>query len=246
MQPYPQPVAPESPQAPLTQCLIALAGTPDDSSWIQSQFIAIAQLSADLIAPVAHASVTAYWEGSYRTVADSGPTAVALDETQYAEQAGPCLDAIDNGSPVAVPNIAEASAWPRLRAAADAAAIQATLSIPLFAGRGTSIAALNLYAHDRAAMAPLITSVLTAYEPAVHAEGRRPPSIRCGGAGLVAGITGACAVRGLIQQAINVLVADKHHTVDRAYLELRIRAAVTGVPLTDTAAAVITEREWQL
>jgi hypothetical protein len=238
VQPYQQPVAPKSPQDPLTQCLIALAGTPDDSSWIQPQYIAIAHLSADLIA---------YREDSYRTVADSGPTAVALDETQYAEQAGPCLDAIDNGSPVAAPNIAEASAWPRLHAAATAAAIQATLSIPLFAGRGTSIAALNLYAHDRAAMAPLIAAVLAAYEPAGHEEGQPPlPYLRCGGAGLVAGITGAYAVRGLIQRAIDVLMADKHHTADRAYLELRLRAAETGVPLTDTAAAVITEREWQV
>jgi hypothetical protein len=242
--PYHPAAAAQPAQTPLAECLIALAGTPDDSSWIEPQFIAVAQLSADLIGPVTHASVTAYRDDSYRTVADSGPIAVALDEAQYVEQAGPCLDAIDNGSPVAVRDMSAVTAWPGLHVAAAEAAIQASLSIPLFAGRGLSIAALNLYADDRAAMAPLIGAVLAAYDPADATVPAGAPNLQHGGAELLAGISGAFAVRGLIQQAIGVLVTDRHITVDRAYVELRLRAAETGVPLTDTAAAVIAERQW--
>jgi hypothetical protein len=39
-------------------------------------------------------------------------------------------------------------------------------------------------------------------------------------------------------------MAATHRTADAAYLLLRIRAAETGATLTDTAAAVITERQW--
>jgi hypothetical protein len=59
---WPQPSSVRRPPAenPLTACLIALAGTPDDASWIDCQLLTIAQSSADLIAPIAYASITAY------------------------------------------------------------------------------------------------------------------------------------------------------------------------------------------
>jgi hypothetical protein len=74
---------------PLTACLIALAGTPDDASWIDSQLITIAQLSADLIAPVRHASITAYRHDAVATVAASSEIAFAVDRAQYDDQEGP-------------------------------------------------------------------------------------------------------------------------------------------------------------
>ena len=45
--------------------------------------------------------------------------------------------------------------WPGFREAATAMGLHASLSIPLFAGSGAPIAALNLYSHDLLAMAPL-------------------------------------------------------------------------------------------
>src|ERR687893_108626 len=93
-------------QSPLARCLIALAGTPDDASWVERRLVTIAQLSADLITPVAYASVTAYRLG-----------------------------------------------------------VRASLSIPLFAGRGTALAALNLYGRHPAALAPLTAAVWATYDP---------------------------------------------------------------------------------
>ena len=66
----------------------------------------IAQVSADLIAPVAYASVTADRDDAVTTVATSSEVALAVDQAQYAEQAGPCLDALDTASPVVVPDVA--------------------------------------------------------------------------------------------------------------------------------------------
>ena len=44
----------------LTQCLFAMAGTPDDSCWITSQLITIVHLTAEILAPGADASATVY------------------------------------------------------------------------------------------------------------------------------------------------------------------------------------------
>jgi hypothetical protein len=65
---------------PLTECLVALAGTPDDSSWIDAQLTGIAYLAADLIPEVSSAWVTATGDpatvlaSSHDTAADECPS----------------------------------------------------------------------------------------------------------------------------------------------------------------------------
>jgi hypothetical protein len=196
----PPPAPYQQAPGPLAECLIALAGTPDDSSWIEPQLVGIAQLAADLVAPVSHASVTAY--------RDDTVTAVATGAT---------------GSDVA----------------------RMSLSIPLFAGRGISIAALNLYGRDAGAMAALTDAVRAAFDPDVSPCDLRHRDLDPGGAGLVAGIAGAFAVRAVIQQAMGLIIVESHRTADSAYLLLRLRAAETGHTLVDTAAALIAEHQWR-
>ncbi len=231
-------------QNPLTTCLTALAGTPDDASWIECQLTTIAQLSADLIAPVAYASITAYRDDAVTTVAASSEIARAVDEAQYDDQAGPCLEALETASPVAVPDVATIMLWPGFRDTAYRLGVSASLSIPLFAGRGTAIAALNLYGRDPATLAPLTAAVWATYDLDRPDPNPRADGLDDGGAALVAGLAGAFTVRARIQQAIGVLMATTHRTPDAAYLVLRMRAAETGGTLTDTATAVTTELQW--
>ncbi len=238
--PVPRPQA----RSPLTECLIALAGTPDDSSWISCQLVTIAQLSADLVAAVEYASITGYRENAVTTVAASSDIAVAVDEAQYADQAGPCLDALDTASPVAVPDVGATMIWPGFRDSAFRLGIRASISIPLFAGRGTAFAALNLYGRDPATLAPLTAAVWAAYDPHASTTAADREGLDDGGIALVAGLTGAFAARAVIQQAIGLVMAGTHRTADVAYLILRLRAAQTGSTLVDTAAAVLAERRW--
>jgi ANTAR domain len=247
--------------SPLAACLIALAGTPDDASWIACQLTTIAQLSAELIAPVAYASITAFRDDAVTTVATTSEIALAVDQAQYDDQTGPCLDALDTASPIAVPQIAATMLWPGFRDTAYRLGISASLSIPLFAGRGTPVAALNLYGRDPATLAPLTAAVWAAYEPEhsagtsapEHSAGTSAPEhstrtgasargLDRGGEALVAGLAGAFAVRARIQQAIGVVMAATHRTADAAYLVLRMRAAETGATLTDTATGVVMEQ----
>jgi hypothetical protein len=131
--------------------------------------------------------------------------------------------------------------WPGFRDTAFTLGLRASLSIPLFAGRGTAIAALNLYGRDPEAMAPLAAAVWSAFDPDGSADDAERHPLDPGGAGLVAGIAGAFAVRALINQAVGVIIAETQRTADAAYLALRVRSAETGLTLSDTAAAVITE-----
>jgi hypothetical protein len=234
--PIPHPQA----HSPLTACLTALAGTPDDASWITCQLVTIAQLSADLITPVAYASITAYRDDAVTTVATSSEIALAVDQAQYADQAGPCLDALDTASPISVPDVAATMRWPGFRDSAYRLGISASLSIPLFAGRGTAMAALNLYARDPNSLAPLTAAVWAAYDPHHPATTARGHGLDHGGEALLAGLAGAFAVRARIQQAIGAIMAATHRTADAAYLVLRLRAAETGAALTATATAVLT------
>jgi hypothetical protein len=238
--PVPQPQA----ESPLTACLTALAGTPDDASWIACQLVTIAQLSADLIAPVAYASITAYRDDAVTTVATSSDIALAVDRAQYGDQAGPCLEALDTASPIAVPDVAAIMRWPGFRGAAGRLGISTSLSIPLFAGRGTAMAALNLYGRDPNSLAPLTAAVWAAYDPPAASTSLRDNGLDDGGEALIAGLAGAFAVRARIQQAIGAVMAATHRTADAAYLLLRMQAAEKGATLTATATAVISDQQW--
>jgi hypothetical protein len=222
----------------LDDTLVTLAGTPDDHSGVEGQLIAIAQLSAARIAAVSYASVTARREGAYATVAASNDIAVAVDEAQYADQAGPCLEALATAKPLAVPDIAVTMRWPGFRDAAYRLGLHTSLSIPLFAGRGAPIAALNLYGRDPATMTALTAAVWATYDEAAP-TGLDLPGLDPGGAELVAGLTGAFAVRATIQQAIGIIIAAEHTTPDRAYAILRLRAAEAESSLLDSAQEVI-------
>ena len=239
----PSPVPPQPVGNPLADCLAALAGTPDDSSWLQCQLVAIAQLAAGP-GTVSAASVTAaYGDDVYVTVAASDDSALAADEVQYADGTGPAFAALHPGSPIAVPDIRAATRWPAYGDAAARLGIRASLSIPLFAGRGTAIAALNLYGHDPQAMAQLTAAVWNAYDPDGPAAGAQVGALDPDGTALVTGLTVAFAVRAIIQQAMGILMASTHRTPDTAYLHLRLRAAEAGATLPDTAAAVIAEHQ---
>ena len=114
----------------------------------------------------------------------------------------------------------------------------------MFAGRGTAVAALNLYGRDPAALAPLTVAVWTTYDPHDLGGSAHSRDLDEGGEALVAGLAGAFAVRARIQQAVGVVMATQHRTPEAAYLALRMRAAETGTTLIEAATAVIDEQQW--
>jgi hypothetical protein len=239
-----QPPAPARPpgRGGLADVLIELAGTADDDSTVGAQLVTIAQLAADQLEAVAFASVTRQDENGYSTVAVTSELAMAVDEAQYADNAGPCLDALDGGHPTSVARIDATMIWPRFRDAAYKLGLRSSLSIPLFAGRGLPVAALNLYSHDPAAMAPLSAAVLAAYDDAPEGRSPGPDEDLCPGArDLIAGLVGAFSIRATIQQAIGMIIAERRTNADLAYALLRSQAASTTGSLIGVATAVVAD-----
>lgn len=227
---------------PLADSLITLADTPDDASGIDTHLERIVQLAADRVAAVAYASVTALRGEEFTTVAASSDLALAVDEAQYADGTGPCLDALDRGEPVTVPRIATTMRWPGFVAAASRMGLDASVSIPLFTGSGAAVAVLNLYGHDERTMAPLIVAVWSVYDPAkeMPSDSHTLPPLDPGGEELVEGFAEALTVRATIQLALDVITARHRYGAHDAYLLLRARAAASGLSLTQYATAVIT------
>jgi hypothetical protein len=244
----PSPSRPDRPGRGLAEDLITLAGTPNDDSTVPALLRSVTQFAADLLPPVSYASVTVHDESSYATVAMSSELALAVDEAQYTDHAGPCLDTLRTDEPTAVARIDTTVRWPSFRATALRLGLRASLSIPLFAGRGNPIAALNLYGHDTDAMAPLIARVLATFESSggdVTESGvdRLGPGARQ----LIDGLTGAFRVRADIQQALGVLMSSDNTDADGAYAILRSLAASASVSLADAADTVVTkvaDDEW--
>jgi hypothetical protein len=228
----------QRPLGPLGTRIVALADTPDDVSDIDIRLAAIAQLAADTLTPVSYASITTVRGASPTTVAASSELATAVDQAQYTDDSGPCLDALHDGTSVGVDDIAVTMRWPEFRAAAARMGLHASLSIPLFAGSGAPIAALNLYSHDSLAMSPLNARIWTVYhtDPAAHPPD--VPVVDTGGDDLVAGLIDAFEVRAVIQRAIGVVMTGERCSAEAAYLTLRVRAAEAGISLTSVATAL--------
>jgi hypothetical protein len=225
---------------PLAQALVDLAGTPDDVPDVEVLLKALVQLAADRVAAADYASVTVLRDDTYSTVAASSELALAVDEAQYDALAGPCLQAIAEDAPVTVPEMGTTIRWPGFRETAMDLGLQASVSVPVFTGSGTAIAALNLYGRDAAAMAPLITGVWALYDPdrPLPAD-EQLQALDDGGEELLAGFAEALSVRSTIQLALGTIMRRAHITAADAYLRLRLQAADAGVSLLEASNTLI-------
>lgn len=228
---------PQRPHGALARSIVTLAGTPDDACDVDAHLVMIARLAADTLPPVTYASITAVRDGNHTTVAASSELAIAVDEAQYADRSGPCLEALQ-GTPVGVDSIAATMKWPGFRGQAAGIGLKASLSVPLFAGSGATIAVLNLYGHDPVTMIPLNARVWAVYhnDPSTDPDPDGPP-VDAAGDDLITGLLAAFQVRARIQRAIGVLMAEQCSTAEDAYLTLRGRAAEAGTSLADIADA---------
>jgi GAF domain-containing protein len=226
---------------PLATALVALAGTPDHSLLVGTLLLRIAHLTVARIAAATHASVTALRGRAYTTVAFSDELIREIDAIQYAENAGPCVEAIDTAVPVGVPDIDATVRWPGFREAAPRMGLHASVSVPLYAGRGEAVAALNVYGHDRAAMAPLIAGVRVVHDDpgAAAVDAGRLADLDAGGREFVGGYAEALTVRATIRLAIELIRSQFRCGADDAYRTLCVRAGEAGTDLGAAAAALV-------
>ena len=236
---HPERVSPQH-HGPLAEAIIALADTPDVASGVEERLTTIAVLAADRIAAADYASITTLQGDEYTTVAASSEIARAVDEVQYTDRAGPCIQALETGQPIGVPDIAATMDWPGFHEVAPALGLRASVSVPLYTGRGTPIAVLNLYGRDDDAMEPLITGVAQLYAAGrdLDLDVAGPPVSDPGAAELLAGYAGALSVRATVRLAVDILAGRAAGRSD-AYTALCEQAVENGTSLSVAAVEVL-------
>jgi GAF domain-containing protein len=183
------------------------------------------------------ASLTMRHNGAPTAAAASDDWAAELDELQYREQEGPCLDCLREGSIMRVRDLPADSRFPTYGERAGALGGRATLSLPL-AADGRTVGALNLYSRSPdvfdgpalamgellAAHASLAVQAATAY----YSNRDLADQLR-----------EAITSRAVIEQAKGVLVAQRSCTPDEAFELLVAASQRANRKLRDVAQKVL-------
>jgi GAF domain-containing protein len=189
------------------------------------------------IDPTFVGGLTARQQGRYVTVAATDPQANLLDQVQYRQRSGPCLDALEGGRDVLIEEMCQDDRWGDFRWHAVANGVASTLSTPVTV-RGTTVAALNLYAPvvrafgaDKcAAAAAFADAAATAVGLALRlAEQER----------LTEQLQQALVSRGVIDQALGIIMSGHKLDADEAFDILRKASQEQNVKLRAIAARLV-------
>jgi len=113
----------------------------------------LAALARDVVPGCAEASVTVLHDGTPGTMASTDSRARGVDEEQYGQGSGPCLDAMRERSPVTVEDYQGETRWPPIARASLRLGIRSSLSMPL-QENGHVLGALNMYGETPAGFGP--------------------------------------------------------------------------------------------
>jgi len=199
----------------------------------------LASLSARLIDPPASVGITLSRDGRPFTVVYSDDRAPQVDETQYVEGDGPCLETLRTGRVVQVKDQRLETRWGAYAHRAAEQGVCSSLSLPLMAG-GATVGALNIYSFDRAdayneeqrSRAELFAAqASTALTLVMRETERQETSTQ---------LEQALSSRTVIDQAIGVIMGQQRCSADEAFNLMRRHSQNTNRKLRDVASDMIT------
>jgi GAF domain-containing protein len=191
----------------------------------------VAELARQTLPGVVGASVTLVESDRAFTAAFAGQLALDLDETQYQEGFGPCLEVAQSAGTVTVPDMAAETRWPAFARQALAAGVHSSLSVALPLQEAV-LGALNLYATQPAVFA----RTFAGYAAVAIANAHLYQST----ATLAEDMRRAMETRAVIEQAKGILVAQRHCTPEQAFELLTRLSQTTHRKLRDCAADLVT------
>lgn len=206
---------------------------PDVTSFMQQ----VVELASTITDPPPVCGVTLRREREIVTVANSGDLAVRADEIQYGRGQGPCLDALHGGVIIHVPDLATDERWREYRSHALAQGVRSSLSLPLTV-RGTTLGALNLYSPVQ----HTFTDAEIAHAAAFARQAATGLAIVLRHADQVKledQLREAIATRGVIDQALGIVMAQRECTAAEAFTVLREASQRRNRKLHKIAAELI-------
>jgi GAF domain-containing protein len=197
----------------------------------------VADLAKRAVAGVDEASVTLVRGRRAQTAAFTGDLALDLDERQYEDGGGPCLDAAASTETVVVPDLAAEKRWPGYISHALEAGVRSSLSVGLPVHEKVT-GALNLYATEVDAFdedAVVLTQTFAGYAAVALANAHLYEAT----ASLAQHLETAMESRAVIEQAKGIIMAERRCTPDEAFAILSSLSQDTNRKLREIAATLV-------
>lgn len=131
-----------------TDGVVGMAGALLDDEELHNVLQRLTLLAEHAVHVSRSASITVMQDGRYRTSNSTGPDALAIDEAQYQESAGPCLEAMRASRQLDVTVQEQHDEWPRFAEEATGSGIAGVLSTPLVRAPDQVVGALNIYGRE--------------------------------------------------------------------------------------------------
>jgi GAF domain-containing protein len=201
----------------------------------------VTQLACRTVANCEMAGITIEQKGRLQTPVYTDERAPQVDQAQYDNDSGPCVNALRDGVIHIIPDTTADTRWPAFSEAAMAANIRSTLSVPMdVSGNRTEVlGALNLYsevpgAFDAEAIASAESLAQQAAIVVANAQAY------WGARELSEQLQEAMASRAVIEQAKGILMAQSRVGPDEAF-RIMVRASQReNRKLRDIAAESVT------
>ncbi len=197
----------------------------------------VADLARRTIPGAAEVSVTLVRGKDAYTAAYTGELALKLDNWQYGQGHGPCLDASASAVTLSLPDMAKEDRWPRWAAAADQSGVHSSLSIGLPVHEEVT-GALNVYATEPEAFehdAIVLGEAFAAYA-AVAIANAYVYDVQVS---LAQNLQAAMQSRAVIEEAKGIIMGSRRCTADEAFAILSRISQDTNRKLRDVAAALV-------
>jgi GAF domain-containing protein len=199
----------------------------------------IAALARDTVPDIDEVSVTLVDREKAKTVVFTGELAVHLDERQYQNGTGPCLDAAVTGETVVV-DVTDESLYPDFAHSAKRAGVTHSVSIGLPVPNRV-VGALNIYASTPHALSEETIALAQAFASYAGVAVANAALFNQS-AELANQMRAAMQSRSVIEQAKGILMARHGYNADEAFKSLSKMSQDSNRKLRDIAQTVVDSR----
>jgi GAF domain-containing protein len=183
-------------------------------------------------------SITLVRNETAHTAATTGPLAVQLDELQYEQGYGPCLDAGRFNENQHIEDAATETRWPKYVPKARQQGLGSSLSVPLPV-ESYLVGALNVYSVTARAFSPTSVTLCGAFAAHVTAALSQAESAHSH-RHRAAHLERALESQAVINQAKGMIMVQQKCTADVAFSMLRKLSMDQNIKLYDLAASLVT------
>ena len=197
----------------------------------------IADLAVRTVPGAADVSVTLVRAGRGHTAAFTGETSLALDESQYRQGHGPCLDAAATGATHYLSDMSAERRWPELAARALEVGVHSSLSVGMPV-HDEITGALNVYARVADAFSEddiELAKAFAGYAAVALANAHLYDTK----ASLAQQMQAAMESRAVIEQAKGILMGGRRCSPEEAFRILTELSQRSNRKLRDVAAALV-------